>query len=70
MLNEAIKKVVSGNDLSENEAENVMNSIMSGREPISIVSGLLMALKMKGESISEITGCARAMRKTGCSCEA
>ncbi|WP_039656857.1 anthranilate phosphoribosyltransferase [Clostridium tyrobutyricum] len=63
MLNEAIKKVVSGNDLSENEAENVMNSIMSGREPISIVSGLLMALKMKGESISEITGCARAMRK-------
>lgn len=63
MLNEAIKKVVSGNDLSENEAENVMNSIMSGREPVSIVSGLLMALKMKGESISEITGCARAMRK-------
>ncbi|WP_446899605.1 anthranilate phosphoribosyltransferase [Clostridium sp. LBM24168] len=62
MLNEAIKKVVSGNDLSEVEAEDVMNSIMSGKEPISTVSGLLIALKMKGESISEITGCARAMR--------
>ncbi|MBV4419470.1 anthranilate phosphoribosyltransferase [Clostridium tyrobutyricum] len=63
MLNEAIKKIVSGNDLSENEAEDVMNSIMSGKEPVSTVSGLLIALKMKGESISEITGCARAMRK-------
>lgn len=63
MLNKAIKKVVSGIDLSEAESEEVMNSIMSGKEPVSTVSGLLIALKMKGESISEITGCARAMRK-------
>lgn len=62
MLSEAIKKVVSGNDLSESESENIMKSIMSGEEAPSIVAGFLIGLKMKGEAISEITGCAKAMR--------
>lgn len=62
MLNEAIKKVVSGNDLSESESEEVMKGIMSGGELPSVVAGFLIGLKMKGEAITEITGCARAMR--------
>ncbi|MBA5851911.1 anthranilate phosphoribosyltransferase [Clostridium sp. cel8] len=63
MLVNAIKKVVSGEDLSELESESAMNSIMSGKEKEAVVAGFLMALKMKGESISEITGCAKAMKK-------
>lgn len=63
MLADAIKKVTSGENLTENESECIMKSIMSGNEPKEVVSGFLIGLKMKGESIQEITGCARAMKK-------
>lgn len=62
MLNEAIKEVLSGKDLSESQSEQVMENIMNGQEPSALIAGFLIALKMKGESIPEITGCAKAMR--------
>jgi anthranilate phosphoribosyltransferase len=44
------------------EAENVMNQIMSGGATEAQIGAYLMALRMKGETRSEILGSARAMR--------
>lgn len=62
MLQEAIKKIVVREDLSEKEAYDAMNEIMSGKSTKSQIGGFLIGLRMKGETIDEITGCAKAMR--------
>ena len=62
MLQEAIKKIVTKKDLSENEAYDAMNEIMKGEGTDSQIGAFLVGLRMKGEKIEEITGCARAMR--------
>ncbi|HUN05536.1 MAG TPA: anthranilate phosphoribosyltransferase [Aggregatilineales bacterium] len=48
--------------LQEEEAEAVMNQIMSGGATDAQIGAYLMALRMKGETADEITGSARAMR--------
>jgi anthranilate phosphoribosyltransferase len=48
--------------LQEDEAEAVMNQIMSGNASEAQIGAYLMALRMKGETQDEITGSARAMR--------
>lgn len=48
--------------LQSNEAEVVMNQIMAGAATEAQIGAYLMALRMKGETRSEITGSARAMR--------
>jgi anthranilate phosphoribosyltransferase len=48
--------------LQEDEAEAVMNQIMSGGATDAQIGAYLMALRMKGETAAEITGSARAMR--------
>lgn len=63
MLSSAISKISNNENLSEEEARVYMNKIMSGGVCQSQVGGFLMGLKMKGETIDEITGCARAMRE-------
>ncbi len=62
MFNEALKKVVDGMDLSAPEMEHVMNDIMQGGGSYVQIAALLIALRMKGESISEVTGAAQTMR--------
>lgn len=62
MLQEAIKKIVTGENLEEYEAEAAMNEIMSGNSSPSQIGGFLIGLRMKGETAEEITGCARSMR--------
>jgi len=62
MLQEAIKKIVTGESLAEHEAEAAMNEIMSGNSSPSQIGGFLIGLRMKGETAEEITGCARSMR--------
>lgn len=62
MLSEAVKQVLSGRDLSESQSHEAMGNIMSGQESSALIAAFLIALKMKGESIPEITGCAKAMR--------
>lgn len=62
MLNEAIKKVIAGKNLTEAEAFESMNDIMSGSFGQAEIAGFLVALRMKGETIDEITGCAKAMK--------
>lgn len=62
MLQEAIKKITDGENLSEGEAYTSMNEIMQGLGTDSLIGAFLSGLRVKGETIDEITGCARAMR--------
>ncbi|MBC2582006.1 anthranilate phosphoribosyltransferase [Clostridium sp. DJ247] len=62
MLQEVIKKIADRKDLTEAEAYNAIDGIMKGQETSSQVGAFLLGLRMKGETISEITGSAKAMR--------
>jgi anthranilate phosphoribosyltransferase len=63
MIQDALRKVVEREDLTADEAHGVMMEIMSGEALPSQVAGLLTALRMKGETVEEISGFARAMRE-------
>ena len=62
MIKEAIAKVVGGNDLTEVEMEKTMDEIMSGTATPAQIGAFVTALRVKGETVDEITGAARAMR--------
>lgn len=62
MLQGVIKKIIDKQDLSENEAYVAMNEIMKGEGAKSQIGAFLLGLRMKGETIDEITGFAKAMR--------
>ena len=62
-MNNLLEKLVNKIDLTEKEAYNMMISIMSGDYDDIQISGMLTALRCKGETVKEITGFARAMRK-------
>ena len=62
MIKEAINLLVSGIDLSEAETAECMQEIMEGRATDSQISSFLTALRIKGETVEEITGAARIMR--------
>lgn len=61
-IREAIEKLVNRVDLSEAQTIDVMNQIMTGEATPLQVAAFLTALRMKGESVDEITGAARVMR--------
>ena len=63
MIKEAIKKVVDGTDLLMDEAAAVMSEIMSGEATPSQIACLITAMRIKGESVDEITGFAKKMRE-------
>jgi anthranilate synthase/phosphoribosyltransferase len=63
-IQEAIAKVIDRQNLTEAEAESAMTQIMQGQATPAQIGAFLTALRMKGESVSEITGCARAMRRS------
>ncbi len=62
MLKSFIAKTINRTDLTAEEAEEAMNIIMTGQATPAQVSAYLVSLRMKGETISEITGSVRAMR--------
>ncbi len=62
MLKPYLAKVVHNQNLSENEAEEAMQIIMMGAATPAQVGGYLIGLRMKGETVAEIAGSARAMR--------
>ncbi|MDK1029118.1 MAG: anthranilate phosphoribosyltransferase [Anaerolineae bacterium] len=62
MLKPYIAKAITNTDLSTEEAEEAMNIIMTGKATDAQISAYLVALRMKGETIPEITGSVRAMR--------
>ncbi|MDQ1909408.1 anthranilate phosphoribosyltransferase [Paenibacillus sp. GD4] len=61
-VQQAIQKIVSMQHLTRDEAREVMSNIMEGGATPSQIGGLLTALRMKGETIEEITGFAETMR--------
>lgn len=61
-ITEAIKKVVDRANLSVEEAEAVLEQIMTGQATDAQTGSLLTALRMKGETVEELTGFARVMR--------
>ena len=63
MIKEAIKKVVGGFDLGREEMALSMDEIMSGQATQAQIGSFITALRLKGETIEEITGAAMVMRK-------
>lgn len=61
MIKEALGKIIKRLDLTESEMEAIFDEIMSGTATVSQISAFLVALRMKGETIDEITGAAKAM---------
>ena len=61
-IQEAIKKVISREDLTEDEMHSVMNDIMTGNATDAQIGGFLVGLSMKGETIDEIVAAAKVMR--------
>ncbi|QJE72790.1 anthranilate phosphoribosyltransferase [Aerophototrophica crusticola] len=57
-----LAKVATGASLSEREAEDAFGIIMSGNATPSQMGGFLMALRVRGETVAEITGAARTLR--------
>ncbi|MBS7623547.1 anthranilate phosphoribosyltransferase, partial [Candidatus Bathyarchaeota archaeon] len=65
-MKEAIGKLVERRDLSQREAEEAMREIMEGKATDAQTAAFLTALRMKGETIEEITSLARVMRGFCC----
>jgi anthranilate phosphoribosyltransferase len=63
MLKQAIQKVVNRSNLTEQEMEAAMEVIMTGQATPAQIGSFITALRLKGETIEEITGAARVMRQ-------
>jgi len=63
MIKDAIAKLVDRIDLSRVEAGQVMQEIMKGEATMAQISAYLVAMRLKGETIDEITGSAEIMRQ-------
>lgn len=59
----ALATVIEGEDLTETDAEVAMEQIMAGEATDAQIAGFLIALRLKGETVEEVTGFARAMRR-------
>lgn len=62
MLKPYLAKLINQQDLTTAEAEQAMRIIMTGQATPAQIGAYLVALRMKGETVDEITGSARAMR--------
>jgi anthranilate phosphoribosyltransferase len=63
MIRESISQLLDGQSLSAEQAEEVMDEVMTGEATPAQIAGFLVALRAKGETVEEVTGCARAMRR-------
>lgn len=63
MIQKAIQKLVDGKNLSEQEIMDAMSCIMEGDATQAQIGSFITALRIKGETIEEITGCAKVMRE-------
>ena len=65
MIKKAIHKLLNKEDLSFDMTKSVMDEIMSGSATEAQIASFITAMRMKGETIDEITACATIMRKYG-----
>lgn len=63
MANPILEKVIAGNDLTEGEMMTYLGEIMSGDKSEAEIASFLTALKIKGESVSEIVAGAKVLRE-------
>jgi len=63
VIQKALAELMDGRDLSQDDAREVMNSIMAGEATPAQIGAFLVALRIKGETADEIAGCAEAMRE-------
>ena len=66
-IKQAIASLLEGRNLTQPEAEAVMEQIMTGQATPAQIGGFLIALRLKGETADEVTGLARAMRRNAVS---
>ena len=62
MIREAIEKLIRGADLSQEEAAQVMEEIMTGEATPAQFGAFVIGLRLKGETVDEMTGLAAVMR--------
>lgn len=62
MVRDLLEKIIAKENLSEQEAESIMGELMKGNLTGAQIGALLVALRIKGETPSEISGFARAIR--------
>jgi len=62
-IQQALRAIVEGQNLSQSDMLAVMNTIMSGQATDAQIGGFLVALRMKGETVEEITAAAKVMRE-------
>ena len=62
-IQQAINTVIEGNNLTRKEMTEVMHCVMSGEATHAQIAGLLVALRMKGEVVEELTAAASVMRE-------
>lgn len=65
MMKHVIQAVINGEDLDFETAKNVMNAMMNGTATQAQIGALLTGLRIKGETVEEITACALVMREKG-----
>lgn len=65
-----LARLAAGETLSDDQAEAAFDVIMSGEATPAQIGGLLMAMRIRGETVAEITGAVRAMRARMTSIEA
>lgn len=63
MIKDVINSLIDGKDLSEEEMIGAMRDIMEGKATDAQIASFLTALRIKGETVKEITGAARVMRE-------
>ena len=63
MIRKAIRDITEGRHLSESDAELVMTEIMAGEATPAQIGSLLTGLRLRGETVKEVTGFVRAMRR-------
>lgn len=61
VIKNAINKIIDGKSLTRSESRKVMTLIMQGKATDAQISAYLVAMRMKGETVEEITGAAEAM---------
>ena len=62
-IQQAIARIVEGQSLTTEEMKAVMHQIMTGAATDAQIAGLLIGLRMKGETVAEIAGAAAVMRE-------
>lgn len=62
-ISQAINTLIGRKNLSESEMQSVMHAIMTGKTTDAQIGGFLVALRMKGATIKEITAAAKVMRE-------